>query len=371
LDSIRFFQADNDNIFDNNKIFAQYEHETIFRQIKELYEKTTKKKTKQGALAKLFGAKTVLNTIQNEIPNSYTGMLEAFLNQRVEEEKKQKEIEKEFQDLLSLFESEQHKEVLKIINSNQIMREKLFNSKNKKVILHEEKMLEFFDREVNNITGFTKMNNKFFDLSYKVTEKNQLIMKFEKELDINFINFLSLIYETGMYTKWFPFCSHSEVLHQPGKAKKVIYMSSSVPLISDRDFLVYGFGVSRIKENRTIVLCVQSIDEDSGVFEECVQKKKNKKMVRASIHIFAYEIKIINRNKIYLKGLMNVDPKISFIPQSLINMVTKKFAEDLFNKMIKIGSKYEGSEYQNKNPSEIDQQFYNFINEQAKNLEDY
>jgi hypothetical protein len=42
----------------------------------------------------------------------------------------------------------------------------------------------------------------------------------------------------------------------------------------------------------------------------------------------------MNRNKIYLKGLFNTDPKISFIPQGLLNTFAKKFADGLFTKNI-------------------------------------
>jgi hypothetical protein len=39
--------------------------------------------------------------------------------------------------------------------------------------------------------------------------------------------------------------------------------------------------------------------------------------------------------------------------------------------MIKISQKFEGSEYQNKNPSSIDQEFYDFIRYEASQFPDY
>jgi len=41
----------------------------------------------------------------------------------------------------------------------------------------------------------------------------------------------------------------------------------------------------------------------------------------------------------------------------------------LFTKLISISKNYKGSKYENKNPSKIDKQFYDFINEQMKILE--
>ncbi len=39
--------------------------------------------------------------------------------------------------------------------------------------------------------------------------------------------------------------------------------------------------------------------------------------------------------------------------------------------MIKISKNFEGSEYQNKHPTPIDQQFYDFVNKEAGMLNNY
>ena len=49
-------------------------------------------------------------------------------------------------------------------------------------------------------------------------------------------------------------------------------------------------------------------------------------------------------------------------------MVSKKFAEDMFWKFLKIAQNYEGSEYQNKNPSKIDCEFYNFVTNEVNSI---
>jgi hypothetical protein len=49
-------------------------------------------------------------------------------------------------------------------------------------------------------------------------------------------------------------------------------------------------------------------------------------------------------------------------------MIIIQFAEKLFNKMIKISQNLEGSEYQNRNPKPIDQQFYDFIKKETSIL---
>ena len=89
--------------------------------------------------------------------------------------------------------------------------------------------------------------------------------------------------------------------------------------------------------------------------------KKNSKFVRGDMPIFGLEMKQINQNKIHIRGLADVNPKLKFIPQFIIDFLTVKIAEVFLLKFIDIVKNYKGSEYENKNPSQIDNQFYNFI----------
>ena len=145
-------------------------------------------------------------------------------------------------------------------------------------------------------------------------------------------------------------------------------MVVEIPIIKNRDFLVYGFGINRLRENGTILILCRGIEANSGIFEREYRQKQNEKYVRGEIIIFGFEIKVVTTEKIVVRGLCNVNPKISFIPQSIINYVSEKFAEDMFQKFIKIAQNYEGSEYQNKNPSKIDQEFYTFIQNEMNDI---
>lgn len=50
-------------------------------------------------------------------------------------------------------------------------------------------------------------------------------------------------------------------------------------------------------------------------------------------------------------------------------LIFNQFATDLFSKLVEISKNYQGSEYQNKNPSTLDKQFYAFLDEEVKYLE--
>ena len=195
-----------------------------------------------------------------------------------------------------------------------------------------------------------------------------MAVKFEKELDCPLKSFLSLIYETSKYPKWFPFNKQSILLAQPGKAKKLIYLDNNIPVISNRDFLIYGFGVNKFESEKVINCVVSSIDK-IGFFKDLVDMQKRTKNVRGEINIFGWEVKIINSERLYIRGVMDIDPKLDFIPTFIVNVIGKEFAKNIFAIMIKIVKNYEGSEYQNKNPSSLDKQFYDFVEEEIKKLE--
>jgi len=82
------------------------------------------------------------------------------------------------------------------------------------------------------------------------------------------------------------------------------------------------------------------------------------------INIFAWELTVKEDNKIDIVGLMNMDPKIGFIPNSLLNLVLNKLTMDIFQVMIKMTKDYENSVAYNNNPSEIDKRVYRVIEEE-------
>jgi hypothetical protein len=267
------------------------------------------------------------------IPNNdkYSVFLDRLVQIRELEEKKKKDFDEKYAEAMSAYQKETTFKFLKIINEDVILKNKIFEWKGdsfKNLVNFEESTINFFEQEINDYEGFTKINNKQFNLFSKVIA-GTVTIKFEKEIDVNLIDLVSIIYEVGKYPKWFPFCRLSEVLNQPGKAKKVVYMISAIPVISDRDFLIYGFGINKLKEEGTILILCRSIEENSGVFVDEFKKKKNSKCVRGIIKIFGFEIKIINNQRVRVRGLLNSNPNIGFIPQKLINYVSQKVNKNL------------------------------------------
>lgn len=274
---------------------------------------------------------------------------------------------------LKKYENEELFGFLNIINNNKIIKEKILEQKDedfKKLLIFEENMIDFFIKEINDTEGYKKISGSKLDISTKWINK-VITLKFIKEVELDIISFISMIYEIDYYKHWNSFVTISETLKQPGKAKKCGYFVVNLPIIYCRDFLIYGFGINRIKENGTILLLCRGIDEECGLFKEQFKNTINKKYVRGNLLMFGAEIKILGEKKVLLRGLVNADLKLLFpIPEFTINLTIKFFSEKLFNNFIKIVNNYKGSKYENKNKSKIDIEFYEFlIKEINENLE--
>ena len=274
---------------------------------------------------------------------------------------------------LKKYENEELFGFLNIINNNKIIKEKILEQKDenfKKLLIFEENMIDFFIKEINDTEGYKKISGSKLDISTKWINK-VITLKFIKEVELDIISFISMIYEIDYYKHWNSFVTISETLKQPGKAKKCGYFVVNLPIIYSRDFLIYGFGINRIKENGTILLLCRGIDEECGLFKEEFKNTVNKKYVRANLLMFGAEIKILGEKKVLLRGLVNADLKFFIpIPQFTINLTIKFFSEKLFNDFVKIVNNYKGSKYENKNKNKIDIELYEFlITEINENLE--
>jgi hypothetical protein len=102
-----------------------------------------------------------------------------------------------------------------------------------------------------------------------------------------------------------------------------MYLTANLPFINNRDFCSYGFAVNRTREERTILVCCRSIDNDKDVFKDYfVESTEN--IVRGDIKMFNFEILLKSKNKIRVRSVICIDVKLGFLPQSLIDFGYKE-----------------------------------------------
>ncbi len=336
LQSINFFSILEENKFTIfNNIFDKFKNDIVFHQIKEIFENKHRKISVNE-----YKPKFTINKSQNLYNNSnlnddplekveekktkYSQLVEELFKKRDEDEKKERELIIKCNNIYNLYDREELIDFFNQINQDSKIENMLTNEKGQffsHLSKFEENIFNYFNSEFVNKDNYTKIENKEFDIRYK-NESTGVTLMFEKEVEIDIIHFLSLLYECEFYPKWLPFNSVAKCIFQPGKAKKLVYLLNNM-ILYKREFIIYGFGINKLKTEKKIYLLCQSVGDDNIIFKDHINKLESN-YTKGEIKIFGYEMKIINKNKLMVKALINVNPKIGIIPQKIINFLSQK-----------------------------------------------
>ena len=237
----------------------------------------------------------------------------------------------------------------------------------KKFTAFQNKLYNLFIEYSKKNEGFVDKSNNFAKIYVKLEDKGRQIIKFQKQIECDLLNFMKLIYETDYYIHWFPFVSISKTLSTIGVGQKIVFLENNLPLISNRDFLICGFGINQAKENGKVFVLSKSIDDEPD-FKEYHSYKHNNKNIRGLINIFGWELTRVGLNKYIIDGVISIDPKVDFVPEFLLNLALKKLTVDIFNEMLKLIPDYENSKVCNKYPTEIDKKVYNILINEIEEL---
>lgn len=312
-----------------------------------------------------------LKVITKQVPKKENILLKNLLiglekNQHLIDEE-QLEYHDKKQKLIYYLENIYFEDAVKILQSNIRLSTEFVknNHKQNKFLLLQDKIYQEFIYRVFNETGFEDRSTKDTKILFKQDKDGLAIIKFSKVIKCKLINFLKLIYECDYYPKWFPFMKSAKSILTVGVGQKMVYMENSFPFFSNREFLIYGFGINKFEQHKKVYVLTKSIDDEEG-FDELNSTHRNKSNVRAYLKIFGWEIEYIDDNTIKLLGLIGIDPKMGYIPNSVINFALKKMTVDIFDEMLKLLKDYENCVAYNKNPSGIDKKLYDLLEKTIK-----
>ncbi len=82
----------------------------------------------------------------------------------------------------------------------------------KRLIEFEENAINYTMKLLNDYEGYTDISSEESCKCLSKKIEGVLLLKFEQELDINLINFLSLLYEIEFFPKWFPFVKTNKLV---------------------------------------------------------------------------------------------------------------------------------------------------------------
>ena len=293
-------------------------------------------------------------------------LIKASEKKRIEEENfelKRKEI---LDQCIALSRRAKYNDVFDLLSNNKNLniRDSYIQSENGKYLNYQEILFKEFKDLLESNEGFKEQKVKGNTILVKKSDTG-IITKFQRTIRTNILNFLKLIYSVDYFKYWFPFMSESKCQSYVGLAQIINYMVNTLPLISDRDFLVYGYGINDFDVNRTIYVLSRSVEafnEGSPEIDKVLKSCQNSKNVRGCVNLFGFKIKLHeNYQDIVVDAVVSLNPKIDFVPQSLLNLVLEKMAIDLFAKILEALKDYENSKIYNRNPNSAQKLVFSLI----------
>lgn len=156
-----------------------------------------------------------------------------------------------------------------------------------------------------------------------------------------------MVYETGLYKEWIPFCGESKDVKKVGTAAKVAYLKFNLPFISDREGYFYGQGIDRMHSHGSIIVYCEGVTGNKAMEKRLDEKlEKSLKTVELDLKFLVVEIKMVKANMFEVKAFGHLDIKMSFIPEFVLNFFSKKIGTFLIEKLLKHANNIKGSEWE-------------------------
>lgn len=179
---------------------------------------------------------------------------------------------------------------------------------------------------------------------YKVEGGSKLKCRIETPIECSlYASFLATLNETDLYQTWIPSWSfpfklgidRSTKLLQKGRVNQIVQITVNMPLtLSRRELILHGVAHEDIDENRLIGIKLMNFHgDDDGVvpladkgtvrmdFDGCLLFRQCPPDHPALTHSKANYPD--DEHLVLITFVMSVDPQIAFIPQSLMNWVTR------------------------------------------------
>ncbi|CAK76300.1 unnamed protein product (macronuclear) [Paramecium tetraurelia] len=190
-------------------------------------------------------------------------------------------------------------------------------------------------------------NTQYFQMSYKfIPNSTNVALKFESVMKLPIINACALIYQTELFNNWVPFCKVSKGLKTPGLGHKICYIMMDLPVLSNREAYIRGYGVDKLEQSKSFLICCQTIHHDKEYQALHQINTTQVNCVQVEINFFAVEVTLINAGEFVMKSVANLDPKMKFIPQTVMNFLMKKIGKFMYERFCKLAQNIKGTQWE-------------------------
>eukprot|EP01017_Pseudomicrothorax_dubius_P020382 TRINITY_DN22253_c0_g1_i1.p1 TRINITY_DN22253_c0_g1~~TRINITY_DN22253_c0_g1_i1.p1 ORF type:complete len:285 (+),score=47.52 TRINITY_DN22253_c0_g1_i1:64-918(+) len=185
--------------------------------------------------------------------------------------------------------------------------------------------------------GFTEDKISDTLTMYYKRGENSVTMRLEADLDINIFNLFVLVYEADLYKSFMPFVEESQTIQKVDKTSKVVYTHVRAPYpVKDRITCMVGFGINRIDHNGTVVLVCKSCSMAPDLVETFDLKPPeiSSKHVEVKVKLYGCEFQPISEEKTRIRVISDMDPQMTFLPEVLLQWLTRKVGVIACEKLI-------------------------------------
>ena len=183
---------------------------------------------------------------------------------------------------------------------------------------------------------------------YKREDDSSLSLKLDGELSgVPLFEQVAVLREVDLHYKWSPFCTSSMTVQDLDKLDTVGWAVVGLPQFGlARDGCFRAFGCDCIMEEGNFFLVGQGVEDrpdnvpyDEPFFLEDLEgiqipdPPTRLGSGRMTVRGFSAEVHILSPTKVRTRIVANVNPNLTFIPQSLLDFVMKKMCGVVFSKL--------------------------------------
>ena len=145
--------------------------------------------------------------------------------------------------------------------------------------------------------------------------------KVEGVIEAPLMRVAACLYEVELFHHWFPMLKQSRELATLSRFHKVAAVEINVPFpfVANRETVCDAYGVNLLEQSKVIIV-LKTIDEHPLV--DIPPPASG--IVRCDIHVGGFLIEPLARGRSRFRMMSNVDPKVSYLPKSMLNWFTQK-----------------------------------------------
>eukprot|EP01066_Platyproteum_vivax_P012676 Platyproteum_vivax@DN5759_c0_g1_i1.p1 len=200
----------------------------------------------------------------------------------------------------------------------------------------------------NNKEAWISYDTRSFTLAYTNKEDGYIVVQCDGMMACPTYQLLCIIYESDLHQHWVPFLKDSKRIAVMSQSSQIVnQVFFFPPPLSNREGRLFGFGVDALSHDRhkNITVIASSLPDNTTEWWGVQIAPENPKLVRMHLDFFSFFLYPKEDGTTHVKFLCSVDPKMDFLPKSVINFVIRTMAAEVFKNIAKQSEKFENGPF--------------------------